>query len=75
MLAVAPTARRLGMAGRLMAEVESRARRGGARAVVLSTGPAMAAAQRLYEGRGYRRTRERDWSTEGVGLLTYRLGL
>lgn len=75
MLAVDPSARRLGVAARLMAEVEARARRSGAQAVVLSTEPAMAAAHRLYEGRGYRRTPERDWSTEGVGLLTYRLAL
>lgn len=73
MLAVAPEARGRGVADDLMAEVEERARRAGARAVVLSTDPVMRAAQRLYERRGYVRTPDRDWRVDGKDLITYRL--
>lgn len=63
------------VADRLMGEVEDRARRIRAAAVVLSTGPDMAAAQHLSERRGYRSTPERDWATEAAGLLAYRVAL
>jgi len=72
MLAVAPEARRQGVARQLVAACEVAAVAAGADAVVLSTVPAMAAAQRLYETLGYRRTPERDWAIHGLHLLTYR---
>jgi len=39
--------------------------------VVLTTEPEMTAARALYEGLGYVRTPDRDWSIDGFGLITY----
>ncbi|HEU5151520.1 MAG TPA: GNAT family N-acetyltransferase [Iamia sp.] len=75
MLAVAETARRRGIADRLMDEVEAHARRRGLAAVVLSTEPAMTGAHVLYERRGYVRHPERDWDVDGFPLIAYRLAL
>ncbi len=75
MLAVAETARRRGIADRLMDEVEDHARRLGAAGVVLSTEPIMTGAHALYERRGYVRQPERDWDVNGFALLAYRLAL
>ncbi len=73
MLAVLPSARRLGVAAALMQSAEDLAVTRGKRRVVLSTDPAMAAAQGLYTARGYRRTPERDWEINGSHLITYSL--
>ncbi|MEI2620039.1 MAG: hypothetical protein V9G09_04790 [Candidatus Nanopelagicales bacterium] len=35
----------------------------------------MTQARRLYEGLGYLRTPQRDWTINGVGLITYRRDL
>jgi ribosomal protein S18 acetylase RimI-like enzyme len=68
MLAVAPEARRHGVAERLVAAAlrESVARR--ARRVVLSTLDAMVAARRLYDRLGFVAAPGRDWGHEGVAL-------
>lgn len=70
MLAVAPEARRRGVAERLVAAAlrEAVARR--ARGVVLSTRPAMAAARRLYDRLGFVPAPDRDWAHEHVTLET-----
>lgn len=71
MLAVLPAARRSGAGRALMAACETLAAERGRRRVVLSTEPAMIAAQRLYDRLGYSRTPERDWWINGFGLITY----
>jgi ribosomal protein S18 acetylase RimI-like enzyme len=43
----------------------------GASRMVLCTMPVMTGAQRLYEGLGYERQPERDWSPDGVDLISY----
>ncbi|MFW5417139.1 GNAT family N-acetyltransferase [Nocardiopsis sp. CNT-189] len=71
-LAVSPEARGRGVARALMAELEKRAAARGADRVVLSTQPAMAAAQRLYASLGFTRLPDRDWSpVPGFTLLAY----
>ncbi len=71
MLGVLPEVRRHGVARALMAACEDLARQRGRHRVVLSTEPEMTAAQALYEGLGYARTPDRDWSINGFGLITY----
>jgi len=72
MLAVDPAARGRGIGELLMRAAIDRAIGWGAHAVVLTTLPEMAAAQRLYERMGLRRTPERDWTGEsGRTFLTY----
>jgi len=71
MLGVLPKARRHGVARALMAACEDLARQRGRHRVVLSTEPDMTAARALYEGLGYVRTPDRDWSIDGFGLITY----
>lgn len=71
MLGVLPAARRHGVAQALMQECERLARETGRHRIVLSTEPAMVAAQALYEGLGYVRTPDRDWTINGFGLITY----
>lgn len=68
MLAVAPEARRRGVAERLVTAAlrEAVARR--ARGVVLSTLPAMAAARRLYDRLGFAAAADRDWGHEHITL-------
>ncbi len=75
MLAVLPRARRLGVAAALMQAAEDLAVARGKDRVVLSTDPAMVAAQGLYTARGYRRTPDRDWEINGSHLITYSLDL
>lgn len=75
MLAVRPADRRRGVAARLVSACEQLAAQRGCSAVALCTDPAMSAARRLYERRGYVRTPERDWVADGVALLSYRLQL
>lgn len=58
LLAVSPTAQRLGVAKRLMQAASETALGWGASALVLDTGGRNLAAQKLYEALGYRRTNE-----------------
>lgn len=72
MLAVDPEARGRGIGELLMRAAIERGIGWGASAVVLTTLPEMAAAQRLYERMGLHRTPDRDWSGEsGRTFLTY----
>ena len=76
MLAVAPSARRLGVGDALTQHVLDRFRGLGMRAVVLSSLSTMAAAHRIYERLGFRRAPERDWSpVPGVELVAFRVEL
>ena len=75
MLATAEDVRGRGVAAALMDAAEDRARARGLDGVILSTEPAMHAAHRLYEGRGYVRQPDRDRPWEGVTLVAYRLPL
>ena len=68
MLAVAPEARRRGVAAALVHAALREAVAGGARRVVLSTTDALVAAQQLYRRLGFVAAPERDWSHEGVHL-------
>ncbi|AXK31510.1 N-acetyltransferase [Streptomyces armeniacus] len=61
MLAVRPEGRGRGAGEALVRECLARARALGLHRVVLSSQPQMAAAHRLYERLGFRRTPERDW--------------
>jgi ribosomal protein S18 acetylase RimI-like enzyme len=72
MLAVDPDVRRSGAGRALMLAVLELAAGEGFRAVVLSTQVRMAPAHRLYEGLGFERLPERDWTVAGVDLLCYR---
>ena len=76
MLAVDPAARRRGIGAALVRAVLDRARDTGARRLVLSTLPAMAAAHRLYQRFGFRRAPELDHRpVPGVELLAFTLDL
>jgi GNAT superfamily N-acetyltransferase len=57
LMSVAPSARGVGVGGRLLEECIARARRDGAEKLALHTTPLMAAAQRLYVRAGFRRLR------------------
>lgn len=69
MLAVAPEARRRGVAERLVTAAMREAVARGARRLVLSTLAEMVVARRLYERLGFVAVPERDWGHEGVALL------
>ncbi len=72
MLAVAPGARRRGVGEALVRTVLARARKTGARRVVLCSGQEMHGAHRLYAGLGFIRMPERDWyPLPGVRLLAF----
>jgi ribosomal protein S18 acetylase RimI-like enzyme len=74
MLATAASARGRGVGQALVLDCVRRARQDQRPALVLSTKPAMKAAQRLYARLGFARTPERDWEyAPGKGLLTFRL--
>jgi ribosomal protein S18 acetylase RimI-like enzyme len=76
MLAVAPQARRRGVAAALVSVCVERSLELGYTAVVLSSMPVQQDAHRLYERLGFRRTPELDWSPDTrVDLLAYRLDL
>lgn len=76
MLAVSPWARRLGVARALTLECVRRAREMGLERLLLSTAPAMRAAQGLYGQLGFRRDPGADWEpVPGVTLLAYWLPL
>jgi ribosomal protein S18 acetylase RimI-like enzyme len=71
-LAVAPAAQGRGVGTRLVRAVIARAAADGVRRLLLSTQPAMPAAQRLYVATGFTRLPERDWSpTPGLTLLAF----
>jgi ribosomal protein S18 acetylase RimI-like enzyme len=75
-LAVAPRAQGLGVGRALMGEVISRATARGARRLLLSTQPAMTAAQGLYRSLGFRRLPELDWApVPGITLIAFGLPL
>jgi GNAT superfamily N-acetyltransferase len=61
LLVVDPQVQRTGAATALVAEVEARAKRAGASAVVLTTGSDWVAPHALYARLGYARAPERDW--------------
>lgn len=76
MLAVAPAARRRGVAGSLVQACIDRSSELGHHAVVLSSLPQQEPAHRLYTRLGFRRTPELDWSPlPGVHLWGFRLDL
>jgi ribosomal protein S18 acetylase RimI-like enzyme len=71
-LAVAPGAQGHGVGTALVRTAVDRAVAGGARQMVLSTLPAMRAAQRLYIAEGFTRLPDRDWwPVPGVMLLAF----
>jgi ribosomal protein S18 acetylase RimI-like enzyme len=73
MLAVAPQARRQGVAEALVGVCLERSTELGYTAVVLSSLPEQRPAHRIYERLGFRRTPDRDWSpAEDVDLLAFR---
>lgn len=74
--AVSPAAQRRGIGRALIRAAIAEARARGARRLVLSTQPAMTAAQRLYQEEGFTRLPERDWApVPGLTLLAYALPL
>jgi ribosomal protein S18 acetylase RimI-like enzyme len=78
MLATGIAARGRGVGEALVRACVERAKRAGAPRLVLSTGPEMFAAHRLYERIGFVRVPERDWSPRpgsGVQLRAYTLDL
>lgn len=76
MLAVAPHARRRGLARALVGECLDRARRAGKSRVVLHTMDVMVEAQRLYESMGFVRHPVTDFPLSSGGcVIGYRLEL
>ncbi|SFE66939.1 GNAT family N-acetyltransferase [Blastococcus tunisiensis] len=76
MLVVDPSQRGRGLGELLVTTCTDLARAAGKRRMVLSTGPEMTAAHRLYERLGFRRLPERDWSpVPGIELMVYALDL
>ncbi|GAA1994063.1 N-acetyltransferase [Catenulispora subtropica] len=74
MLATAKTARGRGVGEALVRHCLDRAGAEHRDALVLSTKPQMAAAQRLYTRLGFQRIPERDWEyAPGKALLTFRM--
>ena len=71
MLAVAPDARRRGIAAALMDAAHAQAREQGMRRVVLCSEARFRHVHRFYERLGYERQPERDWSPGGVPLLSF----
>lgn len=79
-LAVAPAARRRGVAAGLVRHVVELARERASHRVVCNSGPAMTGAHQLYASLGFRRLleRERDWVTDDgrtLRLLAFGLDL
>jgi len=75
-LAVAADMQGRGVGRALLTAIVERAGREGVTHLTLCTQPGMRAAQRLYEGAGFSRLAERDWSPHpGLTLLAYGLRL
>ncbi|MDN5935022.1 MAG: GNAT family N-acetyltransferase, partial [Nitrosospira sp.] len=72
MLAVAPEARRQGIAAMLLSDAMRQVQNLGLNALVLSSEAPMSGAHSLYEKRGYTRQPDRDWSVTGYEMLVYR---
>jgi predicted N-acetyltransferase YhbS len=68
LLVVDPAVQRSGAGSALVREVEARARRAGATAVVLTTGVGWEGPNALYPRLGYRRAPERDWPIPGTDI-------
>lgn len=76
LVAVAPTARGLGVARELVSECVRRARAAGATSLGLHTSKSMSAAMRLYERMGFVRDPGSDFHPPGAELVEgYRLSL
>ncbi|MGK5170603.1 GNAT family N-acetyltransferase [Geodermatophilus sp. CPCC 205761] len=76
MLVVDPAVQGQGVGTLLVTTCLHRARAAGKRRMVLSTGPTMTAAHRLYERLGFTRLPERDWApVPGIDLMVYALEL
>ncbi|VEH33411.1 Predicted acetyltransferase [Cellulomonas fimi] len=76
LLAVAPQARRRGVGALLTRFAVELARERGLRRVVMSSGPAMTGAHRLYESLGFTRLPERETRVvDGATLLAFGLDL
>lgn len=73
MLAVEAGARGRGLGEALVRAAAQHGLSHGLEAVVLTTMPAMVAAQRMYARLGFERVPERDWSVPGQELLVYRV--
>jgi ribosomal protein S18 acetylase RimI-like enzyme len=72
MLVVDPAVQGRGVGALLVTTCLERARAAGKRRMVISTGPLMTAAHRLYARLGFTRLPERDWSpVPGVDLAVY----
>jgi GNAT superfamily N-acetyltransferase len=71
MLAVAPAARRQGIAGVLMDAVHVHARERRLQRIVLCSEASYTDVHRFYERLGYERQPDRDWSPGGVPLLSF----
>ena len=71
MLAVAPAARRRGIAAALMDAAHTHAREQGMERIVLCSEASYTTVHRFYERLGYVRQPERDWSPGGVQLLSF----
>lgn len=72
MLSVAPQAQGRGVGTALVRLCEQRARQHGAKAIVISSLPDMAAAHVVYERLGYARRPELDWDpVPGVHLIAF----
>ncbi|WP_415854785.1 GNAT family N-acetyltransferase [Sinomonas sp. G460-2] len=69
LLVVDPAVQRSGAGSALVAEVEARARRAGATAVVLTTGEGWEAPNALYPRLGYERAPELDWPIPETDIM------
>ncbi|GAB2760013.1 GNAT family N-acetyltransferase [Sinomonas soli] len=69
LLVVDPAVQRSGAGTALVREVEARARRAAATAVVLTTGEGWEAPNALYPRLGYERAPERDWPVAGTDIM------
>ena len=71
MLAVAPAARRRGIAAALMGAAHDHALRLGMQRIVLCSEASFTHVHGFYERLGYARQPERDWNPGGVQLLSF----